>query len=115
VNKYPEIPSSTFRIIDGITYFVRKYGLNGVVCEERLEALPETPTAETPRQMFDRLREQKFEETKWVRERHYDNLEASIDDSANWRAWLAYWQALRDMPEQEGFSEVNPNWPVQPE
>jgi hypothetical protein len=38
----------------------------------------------------------------------------AIDDDVNWRAWLAHWQALRDMPEIEGFDARNPTWPEIP-
>lgn len=55
-----------------------------------------------------------FTETEWVRERHTDRIELSIDDSVNWLAWLNYWQSLRDMPNSEGFDPTTPVWPTQP-
>ena len=37
---YPEMVSTEVRVIDGISYFVRKFGLNSVVYEELLVLLP---------------------------------------------------------------------------
>jgi len=37
---YPELPSSTYREIDGKRYFVRKFGLNGQVLEEEHVPMP---------------------------------------------------------------------------
>ena len=64
---------------------------------------------------FDAERTRLYNETDWIRQRHSDRLELSIDDAENWASWLTYWQALRDMPEQEGFDPSNPVWPEQPE
>ena len=66
------------------------------------------------RAVFNAQRSTLFTETQWVRERHADCLELGIDDSVNWRAWLEYWQALRDLPNTEGFDPRTPNWPKQP-
>ena len=41
---YPEIPSATYREIDGVKYFVRKFGINGQVFEEELVPIPVTKT-----------------------------------------------------------------------
>ncbi len=37
---YSEIPSATFREVDGKRYFVRKFGFNGRVYEEELVPIP---------------------------------------------------------------------------
>ncbi len=37
---YPEISSATYREYKGKQYFVRKFGLNGIVFEEELVLLP---------------------------------------------------------------------------
>lgn len=75
---------------------------------------PEEIAAEH-RPVFDATRNWLFEETEWVRQRHADRVELALDDQANWAAWLNYWQALRDMPAQEGFDPANPVWPEKPE
>lgn len=67
------------------------------------------------RPAFNTARDRLFAETEWVRQRHADRLALGIDESANWTAWLAYWQALRDMPMQADFDPRHPVWPVQPE
>jgi len=64
---------------------------------------------------FDAERNRLFTETEWVRQRHADRLELVIDDAANWTAWLNYWQALRNMPQQEEFDPASPAWPEKPE
>jgi hypothetical protein len=67
------------------------------------------------RSAFDAQRNALFSETVWIRERHLDRLELDIDDADNWADWLAYWQTLRDMPEQPGFDPEKPEWPEKPE
>ena len=37
---YPEMLSSTYQEIGGVKFFVRKYGLDGVVYEEELVPMP---------------------------------------------------------------------------
>ena len=66
---------------------------------------------------FDNIRAQKFADTKWIRERHQEESELEVVSSLTteqYNAWLAYWQALRDMPNQEGFDPENPSWPTEP-
>ncbi len=67
------------------------------------------------RPKFIAERSRLFSETAWIRERHSDRIELDIDDSENWTAWLNYWQALRNMPESEGFNIENPVYPESPE
>jgi len=64
---------------------------------------------------FNASRVRIFEETEWVRKRHADRVELKIDDKENWKAWLGYWQALRDMTNQPDFDIRNPTWPTKPE
>ena len=64
---------------------------------------------------FNKQREVLFNETAWVRQRHNDYIELLIKDEETWDDWLAYWQDLRDMPNEPGFDPSNPNWPEQPE
>ena len=66
------------------------------------------------RPAFDARRAMLFADTEWIRQRHADRVDLGVDDTANWTAWLEYWQALRDMPEAEGFDPRTPNWPKQP-
>ncbi len=47
---------------------------------------------------FKAARAKLFADTAWARERHSDNTDMSVDDSANWAEWLEYYQALRDLP-----------------
>lgn len=65
--------------------------------------------------MFRNERNRRFANTEWVRQRHVDRIEMGVDDSANWTAWLNYWQALRDMPDAAGFNPERPVWPAKPE
>ncbi len=65
--------------------------------------------------IFNEIRNRLFAETEWIRQRHEDRLALGIDDTANWTAWLNYWQALRDMPDAAGFDPAEPEWPTQPE
>jgi hypothetical protein len=41
MSKYPGIESSEYRIVNGVQYFVRKYGVGGVVFEEELFPTPQ--------------------------------------------------------------------------
>jgi hypothetical protein len=59
------------------------------------------------------------EQTASIRSERDSLLTASdwtqvIDAPVNQAAWAAYRQALRDMPQQEGFP-LNIDWPTQPE
>lgn len=67
------------------------------------------------RPAFDARRAALFASTEWVRQRHADRVDLGVDDTANWTAWLEYWQDLRDLPETEGFDPRTPVWPAQPE
>lgn len=67
------------------------------------------------RPAFNVQRNDLFDQTRWARERHSDMKDLAIDDKTNWTAWLNYWQALRNMPQQLKFDPANPSWPVQPQ
>ena len=67
-------------------------------------------------------RDRRLEESAWIVERHRDQLdngeETALTD-AGYQEWLAYRQALRDLPAQPGFpwqGEGDPAcpWPVEP-
>jgi len=75
----------------------------------------ETELKAEARPAFDARRAALFASTEWVRQRHADRVDLGVNDTANWTAWLEYWQALRDLPETEGFDPRTPVWPVQPE
>ena len=66
------------------------------------------------RPAFDARRAMLFADTEWIRQRHADRVDLGVDDAVNWTAWLEYWQALRDLPNTEGFDPRTPNWPKQP-
>jgi hypothetical protein len=93
-------------VVEGDTY-------DSATGEFRHQTSEEKYAESIPRFNSERCR--RFNETDWIRQRHQDRLELGIDDSENWAAWLAYWQALRDMPEQEGFDPADPEWPEMPE
>lgn len=67
-------------------------------------------------------RDRRLEASAWIVERHRDQLdngEATTLDESQYQAWLAYRQALRDLPAQPGFpwrGEDDPAcpWPVEP-
>ena len=40
MSAYPEMPSSTYRTLNGVKYFVRKFGLGNTVLEEELTPIP---------------------------------------------------------------------------
>ena len=67
-------------------------------------------------------RDYRLEESAWIVERHRDQLdngeETTLTD-VGYQEWLAYRQALRDLPAQSGFpwqGEDDPAcpWPVEP-
>ncbi len=63
---------------------------------------------------FNRQRDALFTQTAWARERHQDRIDQGINDNENWEEWLAYWEALRDMPAQMEFDAAALKWPEQP-
>lgn len=63
---------------------------------------------------FNNYRQKLFDKTEWVRQRHADYGQLGLTDST-WDAWLIYWQALRDLPEQPNFDVKNPVWPIPPD
>ena len=68
-------------------------------------------------------RDRRVEESSWIVERHRDQLanggRTTLTD-AEYQSWLTYRQALRDLPQQEGFPwEGGPDdpacpWPIEP-
>lgn len=64
--------------------------------------------------VFNAERTRRFSETQWIRQRHADRIELGIDDKTEWKDWLTYWQALRDMPQQPEFDPRTPAWPEAP-
>ena len=67
-------------------------------------------------------RDRRLEESTWIVERHRDQLasgeETTLTD-VEYQDWLSYRQALRDLPQQEGFPWNGPDdpacpWPVEP-
>ena len=67
-------------------------------------------------------RDRRLEESTWIVERHRDQLangrETTLTD-VEYQDWLSYRQALRDLPQQEGFPWDGSDdpacpWPVEP-
>lgn len=67
-------------------------------------------------------RDRRLSDCTWIVERHRDQLasggETTLTD-AGYQNWLAYRQALRDLPQQPGFPWTGPDdpacpWPVMP-
>lgn len=97
---------------NGLTYLVQGDYPKG----KYTKSIKPTAQAEANRAKaeFNTVRNMKFSKTEWTRQRHNDRIELHIDDTENWLEWLSFWQALRDMPQQEKFNALNPNWPEQP-
>ena len=100
-------------MVNGEVYQVKTLS-NGTVIRELKMTDTQLEVLYPPKAQFNRERNGLFAETTWVRERHNDLIEQGKDDPG-WKAWLAYWQALRDMPAQEKFDPQNPIWPEKPE
>jgi hypothetical protein len=71
---------------------------------------------------YYRLKKIRFERndllktTKWIQERHKDELELGVATSLTpekYDEWLQYWKDLRDFPSIVDLD--NPVWPIQPE
>lgn len=87
------------------------------VLEER-----RSPTQEELAVQVRLSRDRRLEACTWIVERHRDQLEAggattlTVDE---YQVWLAYRQALRDLPQQPGFPWAGPDdlacpWPKVP-
>jgi len=59
-------------------------------------------------------RDQKIQEVEWRVNRHNQELELDLTPTEELRPLLEYIQALRDIPQQEGFPN-NVEWPIVPE
>lgn len=58
-------------------------------------------------------RDNLIQQIEWRLNRHYQELELDLTPTEELRPLLEYIQALRDVPQQEGFP-VNVVWPVPP-
>jgi hypothetical protein len=70
------------------------------------------------KKQFDRQRKMLFDQTAWIWDRYQQQKEALIgthETKEKYDEWIAWWQALRDMPSQQGFDPKNPNFPDPPE
>ena len=77
--------------------------------QERYEA-----KVQSVRQQRDKL----LTETDWIVLRHKDEQENGLSTTLTteqYQAWLDYRQALRDLPNGEGFDPYNVEWPEKPE
>lgn len=87
-----------------------RHVLNGSILELTNEPEPQPPTPPTEEQLAARARAQRdrlLAETDWTQV-----LDAPID-GATQQAYREYRQALRDVPEQEGFP-YDIQWPEEP-
>ena len=82
-------------------------------------ALPKGALLERPAATTEQIAEQvrakrdaKIEAVRWRIERHKDELELGITLTEPLEPLLQYVQALRDVPQQDGFPE-NVEWPVE--
>ncbi len=87
---------------------------NDIYDGSEFRRITEIELKQEARPQFNSQRMDLFENTRWARDRHRDNVELSVDDSVQWFQWLNYWKALRDMPQQPDFDPRNPQWPTQP-
>lgn len=88
------------------------------VWEQRLaEYVPHVVTEEEKWEEVKKERASLFAETEWIKLRHRDQIDRGIPTSLTteqYEAWLDYWQALRDIP--ENFTDpFSITWPTQPE
>jgi len=70
------------------------------------------------KKIFNKQRFDRFKQTQWVWDRYQQQKEALIgthESKEKYDAWIIYWQALRDMPQQQGFDPKNPVWPEPPD
>jgi hypothetical protein len=72
--------------------------------EERIAILAKTIRA---------LRDSKIQAIQWRRDRHNDELALGLTPTEPLDPILTYIQALRDLPQQEGFPEAV-IWPSEP-
>ena len=71
------------------------------------------PTTEQLANTARAKRDQLIESNRWRIERHNDELALGIEPTEPLEPLLQYTQALRDVPQQEGFPE-SVEWPEQP-
>ena len=77
------------------------------------EHLNPTPTLEQLARKARAKRDQLIESVRWRIERHSDELALGSDPTEPLEPLLQYVQALRDVPQQEGFPNEF-DWPVKP-
>ena len=116
-DKYPVLPPNSVEIPEKADIRIGDRYVKEVIDGKQVAYFAPITQAETDAEKkaaFDLERSRRFAETAWARERHADREELTVDDQENWRAWLEYWQALRDMPQREGFDPAKPVWPERP-
>ena len=96
--------------------------VSGVVTETWVASQGSWEKISTASSRIRAERDRRLAESTWIVERHRDQLasggETTLTD-AGYQNWLAYRQALRDLPQQPGFPWTGPDdpacpWPVMP-
>lgn len=90
-------------------------GLIAMTPEEVQEHLNPAPTTEQLATQARADRDAKLTATNWLVERHREEQETGVTTltAQQYADLLAYRQALRDVPQQDGFPETI-DWPVAP-
>lgn len=100
-----------------------KARLDGEAAAAEAARLAEYNSAEARAARVRAERDRRLKESAWIVERHRDQLdngEATALTESQYQAWLAYRQALRDLPQQPGFPWEGPDdplcpWPEEPD
>ena len=74
---------------------------------------PPAPTIEELAQGARAKRDALITEVQWRKDRHYDEVALGLEPTESIQPILEYIQALREVPQQEGFP-VNVAWPTPP-
>ena len=110
MNYYKDNQNNVFAYSDIQT---PKDGLTKITEQEALGLTNPPPTTEQLAAQVRAERDAKIEAVRWRIERHKDELELGIPLTEPLEPLLQYVQALRDVPQQDGFPE-NTEWPVEP-